>query len=420
MSDATRPDASPAARRRGLLTMTGRDPGEPHRSATPLELLYDLTLVVAFGAASSELAHLLAEGVIGGAVLGFMFVMFAIVWAWLNFTWFASAYDTDDWAFRLLTMVQMVGVLAMALGAPAFLASIAEGHSPDNEVVIAGYVIMRASMVVLWIRAGLADPERRDACFRLAGLTALAQAGWVLSGILHAPFGVELVLAAGLITFEMLTLVFAAAARDRIPWHPHHLAERFGLLTIIALGEGIFGTAAAVAAVVDEQGWSADAALIGVAGVVCTFGMWWAYFSVPRAEILAARRDRWTLFAYGHILLFTAIAAVGAGIHVAALHIEDHSELGDVATVLSVAVPLTVFIALAFVWYALLVRTFDPFHLAIAGGFIALVGAGVGLAALGTSLTTALVVVALAPWTWVLGYETLGRQHMAQHLARLE
>ena len=90
--------------------MSGRDPDEGHRSATPLELLYDLTFVVAFGIAADELAHYLADGHYRTGILGFVFATFAVSWAWINYSWFASAYDTDDWVMRLATMVQMVGV----------------------------------------------------------------------------------------------------------------------------------------------------------------------------------------------------------------------------------------------------------------------------------------------------------------------
>src|SRR3954454_8420156 len=96
--------------------MGGRDPDESHRVATPLELLFDLTFVVAYGRAADELAHYLAEDHLKAALLGFGFCAFAITWAWINFSWFASAYDTDDWVYRLLTMLQMVGVLVLALG----------------------------------------------------------------------------------------------------------------------------------------------------------------------------------------------------------------------------------------------------------------------------------------------------------------
>ena len=94
-------------------------PGRLHRAPTPLELLYDLTIVVAIGTAADELAHYVAEDHIGAGVGGFAFAAFAVVWAWLNYSWFASAYDTDDWVFRLATMVQMAGVIVVSLGPAA-------------------------------------------------------------------------------------------------------------------------------------------------------------------------------------------------------------------------------------------------------------------------------------------------------------
>ena len=94
----------------------GPRPDEAHRAATPLELLFDLTFVIAFGIAASEFAHLLAEDHVGAGLAAFAFATFAICWAWINFSWFASAYDTDDWIYRLTTMLQMVGVIILALG----------------------------------------------------------------------------------------------------------------------------------------------------------------------------------------------------------------------------------------------------------------------------------------------------------------
>src|SRR5829696_395522 len=109
------------------LRMGGRDPHQSHRTATPLELLFDLTFVVAFGIAADELAHFLAEGHVPAGLVGFGFATFAISWAWIQFSWFASAYDTDDWIFRLLTLLQMVGVLVLALGIADVFASIDAG-----------------------------------------------------------------------------------------------------------------------------------------------------------------------------------------------------------------------------------------------------------------------------------------------------
>src|SRR6476646_9479442 len=110
--------------------MDGRDPHERHRVATPLELLFDLTFATSFGLAASRLADALAAGRYPAAVLGFGFASFAICWAWINFSWFSSAYDTDDWLFRIVTMVQMVGVLVLATGLPRIFASIERTSSP--------------------------------------------------------------------------------------------------------------------------------------------------------------------------------------------------------------------------------------------------------------------------------------------------
>ena len=127
-----------------IVRMTGRDVAQVHRAATPLELLFDLAFVIAFGTAANELAHALVEDHVRVGVVGFCFATFAVSWAWINFAWFASAFDTDDWIYRLTTMVQMVGVLILALGLPDMFASLEEGEVLDNRVMVLGYVVMRA------------------------------------------------------------------------------------------------------------------------------------------------------------------------------------------------------------------------------------------------------------------------------------
>src|ERR1700712_5819726 len=153
----------PTAVQHRVRRMSGRDPNEQHRVATPLELLFDLTFVLAFGIAASEFSHQLAENHVGAGVLGFALATFAVTWAWINFSWFASAYDTDDWVYRLMTMLQMVGVIIMALGFPPMFASIEHGEHVDTRVLAAGYVIMRIALVGQWLRAAKQDPARRAA-----------------------------------------------------------------------------------------------------------------------------------------------------------------------------------------------------------------------------------------------------------------
>ena len=107
--------SEPASRAQPWLRrMSGRDPGEAHRGSTPLELLFDLTFAVAVAQAAAQLEHALAEQHAAHAVAGYAVVFFGLWWAWVTFTWFASAYDTDDVVYRLLTLLQMAGVLVFA------------------------------------------------------------------------------------------------------------------------------------------------------------------------------------------------------------------------------------------------------------------------------------------------------------------
>ena len=340
--------------------MGGRDPREAHRAATPLELLFDLTFVIAFGLAASQLARALAEGHTAAGLIGFGFASFAICWAWINFSWFASAYDTDDWIFRVVTMVQMIGVLVLAIGLPRMFASIEQGEHLDNSVMVLGYVIMRLAMVFQWLRAAKQDPARGNACLTYAVAVSIAQIGWVVQIVLDFSIGMSLILGCILLLIELAGPVLAERKDGGTPWHAHHIAERYSLFAIIAPGEGVVGTVATLSAVVEEQGWTLDAALIAVAGTGLTFGMWWVYHMLPSAQVLHAHRDRSFVWGYGQMVVVAAIVATGAGLHVAALFIEEEAHIGPLATVLSVAIPVGVFLGSIYALYAYLLR-FDLF-----------------------------------------------------------
>src|SRR5882762_5519021 len=292
--------------------MRGRDPHETHRTATPLELLFDLTFATSFGLAASEVAPVLAEGHFIAGLVGFGFASFAICWPWINFSWFSSAYDTDDWVFRLVTMVQMIGVLVLAAGVPRMFASIERSGHLDNSVMVLGYVIMRVALVFHWLRAAKDDPARRRVCLTYAATISIAQAGWVVQIVVPLAAPAAIILGGILVLVEMTGPV---------------------------LGEGVVGTVAALSAVVDRRGWTLDAVLVGIAGMGLTFGMWWVYDLVPSGEILERHRDRAPVWGYVQMLIVTSIVATGAGLRVAAEFIEGRATITAVAAVLAVAVP---------------------------------------------------------------------------------
>ncbi len=401
--------------------MGGRDPDESHRTVTPLELLFDLTFVIAYGVAANELAHQLAEAHLAPGILGFLFVAFAVSWAWIQYSWFASAYDTDDWIFRLLTMVQMLGVLILALGIPDLFASLVEGGDVDNQVMVLGYVVMRVPMVVQWLRAAKQDPARAHVAHTYAATIVIAQVGWCVMALTDTSLRVTIVGIVVLWTVELTGPLVAEVRLGGTPWHPHHIAERYGLLVIICLGEGMIGTAASLGAQVGPSGsgWTADVALLGMAGVAMTFGVWWTYFVIPCGTLLQAHRERSFGWGYGHMGIFAAVVAIGAGLHTAAYYIEHHTELGSVGTSLAVAIPLAGYVLGLYAMYAALTRSLDPFHLVLIAVSAALLVAGPLLAAAGLPLVWCLVVLALVPWVTVVGYETRGHLHNEEVLANL-
>jgi low temperature requirement protein LtrA len=400
--------------------MEGRDPHEAHRVATPLELLFDLTFATAFSLAASQLAHALAEGHYAAALLGFAFASFAICWAWINFSWFSSAYDTDDWIFRLVTMVQMIGVLVLAIGLPRMFASIEHGEHLNNSVMVLGYVIMRVAMIFQWLRAARQDPARRRACLTYAIAIGVAQIGWVVQIVVDFSIGTSIILAGILGLIELAGPLVAEREDGGTPWHAHHIAERYSLFAIIALGEGVVGTVATLSAVIEEQGWNMDAALVCIAGTGLTFGMWWVYYMLPSAQVLHAHRVRAFVWGYGQMVIVTAIVATGAGLHVAAYFIEHQAGIGSLPTLLAAAVPVSVFLAAIYALYYYLVRRFDLFHIWLLSVTAAVVAAAVLAALAGVDMAVCLVILMLAPAVTIVGYEMLGHRHQAEALASAE
>jgi low temperature requirement protein LtrA len=392
--------------------MVGRDPHEKHRVVTPLELLFDLTFATCFSLAASQFAAALAEGRYAAALLGFGFASIAICWAWGSFSWFSSAYDTDDWLFRVATMVQMIGVLVLAIGLQPMFASIERGQRLDNSVMVLGYVIMRVALVSQWLRAAKQDPSRRRACLTYVITIFVAQIGWVALIFAHLSALGAIVPFAVLVLIEFAGPVLAERKDGGTPWHAHHIVERHSLFAIIALGEGVVGTVAALSAVVEQQGWTLDAALVGFAGTGLTFGMWWIYYMVPAAKVLERHRDRAFVWGYGQVLIVTAIVATGAGLHVAAYFIEQRAVIGPLATVLSVAAPVAVYIGLIYAAYYYLVRRFSRLDVWLLSASAAVLIASIVAARSGLDVAKCLVILILAPAIIVVGYEGRGYRYV--------
>lgn len=348
-------------RLRLVAPMMGRDPEEEHRPATPLELFFDLIFVVAVAFAADRLHHSLVEGAVGHGLLSFGIMFFAIWLAWVNFTWFASAYDTDDVVYRLFVFVTMTGALIFAAGVPRAF------DERDFGIVVLGYVVMRLALVTQWLRAARADARRRQTARRYAAGVAACQVGWAaaltLSGIWWlAAFAL-------LAPLELLVPVYAESA-SKTTWHPGHISERYGLFMIIVLGESVLAASLAIRSVTDSTGLTAELAPTIGGGLLILFSLWWIYFDRPAERLLTSERGVF-IWSYVHLLVFASVAAVGAGIAVAIDGDVGHSELVPAASGAAVAIPVTVYLLSL---YPLYIRPGDPplsrFGIPITAGLI--------------------------------------------------
>ncbi|MCX5604142.1 low temperature requirement protein A [Streptomyces phaeochromogenes] len=323
--------------------MTARGRDEAHRVASPLELFFDLCFVVAIAQAGVQLVHSVAEAHAAEGILNYAMVFFAIWWAWMNFTWFASAYDNDDVLYRVVTLIQIAGVLVLAAGvSQAF-----EDH--DFLLVLLGYVIMRMALTVQWLRvARNADGAERRMALRYAGGVLVCQAGWV--GLVLLPEAGRPWLFLVMAIAEMCVPLVAEREFSTV-WHPHHISERYGLFTIIVLGETIAAATIAVKVGVDENDALGELLPIASGGLLIIFAAWWIYFVVPIHGHLSSSRKAF-LWGYGHYVIFASAAAIGAGLEVAVEQAVGKAHISTSAASAAVTLPTALFLLMVWVLHA--------------------------------------------------------------------
>jgi low temperature requirement protein LtrA len=261
----------------------------------------------------------------------------------MNFTWFASAYDNDDALYRLGVLIEIAGALILAAGVPRAFAS------DEWGIVTLGYAVMRVALVAQWLRAARDDPEHRATDIRYAIGVGVCMIAWGLRLLLPSGWAVAafVVLAAA----ELLVPVWAERV-GATTWHAGHIVERYGLFTLIVLGESVLSATLAIQSALDAGQALGDLAGIAVGGLLIVFSMWWLYFAQPAEDLLARARDQFGVsswhesfvWGYGHYVVFSSAAAVGAGIGVAVDQAGHHAHISARGATLAVAVPVALFL----------------------------------------------------------------------------
>ena len=269
------------------------------RRASWLELFFDLVFVVAV----AELADRLHGDPSAGGALAYAALAVPVVWSWMNVTFYADQFDTDDVPFRLAVFAAMLAVLVLA-----------GGLDTTSTAFVLAYVALKALMVALYARAGLAedDPDTRVFCLACVVAYGLSGTLWLVSLALDAP-AQQLLWGLG-IGIEIATPAVGPSVFARMQVHLHHIPERFGLFTIIVIGETV------VVAALGVDRWRLASALVAAAGLGLVCGVWWLYFDRQEEIHLRPTIRPNLVFIYGHIPLLAALNAAAVGIEFAVEH----------------------------------------------------------------------------------------------------
>jgi low temperature requirement protein LtrA len=185
----------------------------------------------------------------------FLALFVPIGWAWAGFTFYATRFDTDDLVYRLLTLLGMFAVAALASSVPDAL------HGGQNRFVIA-YVAVRAILLVLYGRAYRHVERPRPLARWFILMFGIAVCDWLISLALPVPWkyamwGIAL-------AFEHAAPIRAWRLVRNATVHPRHIPERYGLLIIIVLGEAVIGVVLGTATV----SWTTLSGLAAFGGFV--------------------------------------------------------------------------------------------------------------------------------------------------------
>jgi low temperature requirement protein LtrA len=282
---------------------------EKERHATWLELFYDLVFV----GAVSQLASSLNEDYSPLGALKFSALFVPVWWAWAGHTFFLTRFDSDDAGRRFLTLVQIIAVASLAVHAPGALGKTSAGFALS-------YAAVRFMLVTEYLRAARYIPQVRELTNRYCLGFGLAASLWALSPLVATPWRFWIWGLAVIIDF--LAPLTAGKLHARFPPHLMHLPERFGLFTIIVIGEAVVNVVMGIS----KHGLDLVAGMVGTMGLLMAYSLWWGYFEGAKGAatltfLSLGHVHRYQLWLYSHILLVLGITSTAVGIrHLIALN----------------------------------------------------------------------------------------------------
>ena len=266
-----------------------------------LELFYDLAFVAVIG----TVGHVLVKPDADYRILGqFLLFFIPVWWAWVGQAFYLSRFQHDTLSSRVSTLAQIMVLVVMATSVESAL--------KGQPALFAGcYAAMRAILVGQYLYTAWHIPESRPLTLRYAAGFSLAASLWVISMTVPVPMTYGLWLAALLIDF--FTPITAGVHNVRIPPHAAHIPERFGLFTIIVLGDEVLAAMRGLSKAV----WTPLNLAMGALGLVLAFCVWWIYFEGVRGadhvRLNPTSVRNFRRWLYSHLPLHLGIVVMAMG-----------------------------------------------------------------------------------------------------------
>lgn len=284
------------------------------KRANWLELFYDLVFVYAIAKATHTIAYP-HDGHISAQSYGLFFLMIIpIWWAWCGHTLFSTRFGAEDTTHRILTLAQMLAALFLA-------AFISPDFDPNYLGFLTSYFVVRLLLVVMYLRIAQHNPSVASAAYRLSVGFGIGLAVALFSLFFDPPWR-YVVLFVG-IGIEIVSPILLRSRLEAFPVNKYHMPERFGLLTIIILGESVV----ALGARMSDAAWMALTFPISVLGFVVLATAWWLYFALTDERIVGKELGHGQRIIYGHLPLYAGLAIFANFVRFAinpVLNISDH------------------------------------------------------------------------------------------------
>lgn len=268
------------------------EPSARERHASWLELFFDLVFVLAV----SQIAHVLSEHTDSGGLLKYLALFVPVWWSWVGFTFYADRFETQEIIYRVLMFAGMLAVTGFSL-------TLGNAFSATGDAsFITCYVFLRLVLVALYARAAYYIPLVR--AYSLQFIIGLGISAVLLLTSLLFPPPVRYVIWALALGLELVIPFFNLKATRIVPIDRSHIPERFGLFTIIVLGEAVILTANGAGGVE----WNFATITTACLGFAMAAAIWWINFDFVEDSAITSRAlfPRF-VYLYGHFFILLLV-----------------------------------------------------------------------------------------------------------------